>query len=86
MKTNKESELNASLKDGDFESYRICVHSLKSTSLTIGAVEFSSRAKAMEFACKDGHFDYVQMHHDALMAEYRNFLKVLTDFAKDHRA
>lgn len=86
VKTNKESELNASLKDGDFESYRICVHSLKSTSLTIGAVEFSSRAKAMEFACKDGHFDYVQMHHDALMAEYRNFLKVLTDFAKDHRA
>lgn len=81
-KSNRELELKSSLKEGDYESYRICVHSLKSTSLTIGAVEFSSRAKAMEFACKDGHFDYVQMHHDELMAEYRNFLKVLADFAR----
>lgn len=79
-KTSKESELNAALKEQDFESYRISVHALKSTSLTIGAVEFSSHAKAMEFACKEGRYDYVQMNHDELMTEYRNFLKVLNDF------
>lgn len=86
VKGNREGELNSALRDHDFENYRISVHALKSTSLSIGAVEFSSRAKAMEFACKEGRFDYVQMHHEELMAEYRNFLKVLTDFENEGNA
>lgn len=81
-KTSKEAELNTALGEQDYENYRISVHALKSTSLTIGAVEFSSRAKAMEFACKEGRYDYVQMHHEELMAEYRNFLKVLDEYIK----
>jgi len=78
--SNREGELNTALKNKDYETYRIAVHALKSTALTVGAVEFSSRAKAMEFACKEGRYDYVLMNHDALMAEYRNFLNVLSEF------
>lgn len=80
VRDNKEAELNAYLKNKDYENYRIVVHALKSSSLTIGAVEFSSRAKAMEFACKEGRYDYVQMNHESFMADYRNFLNVLVDF------
>lgn len=80
LNSNKENDLSVALKERDYESYRIIAHALKSSSLTIGAVDFSSRAKAMEFACKDGLYDYVQMHHEEMMAEYRNFMKVLEDF------
>lgn len=85
-KGNKESELDSALKDGDFETYRIAVHALKSTSLTIGAVEFSSRAKTMEYACKEGRYEEVRSNHDAFLAEYRNFLNVLDDFVKNGNA
>jgi len=84
--SNREDELNNALKNKDFEIYRISVHALKSTALTIGAVEFSSRAKAMEFACKEGRYDYVHMNHDALMAEYRNFLNVLEEYSQKGNA
>ncbi|MCQ2104988.1 MAG: ATP-binding protein [Fibrobacter sp.] len=77
--SSKIAVLEDALKDGDFEKYRIEVHALKSTSLTIGAVELSGKAKSLEFACKEGRYDFVQMKHGDVIREYSNFLKVLKD-------
>ncbi|SHK85988.1 response regulator [Fibrobacter sp. UWEL] len=75
----KIDPLNDAMEKGDFENYRVMVHALKSTSLTIGAVDLSSLAKSMEFACKEGRYEFVTKNHNELIQQYSNFLKVLKD-------
>lgn len=55
----------------DYANYRVAVHALKSTSLTIGAKILSEMAKALEFACKDNDFDFVEKNHRQCMDLYR---------------
>ena len=45
VKNDRLADLESSFAKGDFENYRINMHSLKSTSLTIGAVALSETAK-----------------------------------------
>jgi hypothetical protein len=77
--------LNKLFKDEDFESYRLMVQMLKSSSLYIGAVEIASIAKAMEFACNEGDYDYVRVRHDDLMREYRRIVKAIKERVMDGR-
>ena len=77
--------LNKLFKDEDFESYRLMVQMLKSSSLYIGAVEIASIAKAMEFACNEGDYDYVRVRHDDLMREYRRIVRVIKERVMDGR-
>lgn len=78
-KLNREDALESAMDNEDFELYRIEIRSLKSAALTIGAVDIASRAKAMEFACKDGHYDFVQMHHDDFIREYNQLMNLLSE-------
>lgn len=59
----------------DWEQYSIYIHSLKSTSLTIGADKLSEHAKEIEMAIKEGRTDYVLREHEALMNEYKEILQ-----------
>lgn len=59
----------------DWEQYSIYIHSLKSTSLTIGADKLSEHAKEIETAIKEGRTDYVLREHEALMKEYNEVLQ-----------
>jgi signal transduction histidine kinase/CheY-like chemotaxis protein/HPt (histidine-containing phosphotransfer) domain-containing protein len=61
----------------DWENYRITVHALKSTSLTVGAVELSEQAKALEMACKENRISYVQENHAQVLARYEAFTGAL---------
>jgi HPt (histidine-containing phosphotransfer) domain-containing protein len=61
----------------DWENYRVTVHALKSTSLTIGAVELSEQAKALEKACKENNIAYVQDNHARVLERYEAFLGAL---------
>ena len=56
----------------DYETY---VHGLKSTSLNIGAEELSGHAKALEFAAKEGNFDYIREHNKEVIDEYGTMLE-----------
>ena len=76
---DKASELDAYLAAGDFENYRIQVHALKSSSLTVGALDLSSEAKVLEFACRDGKYEIVRANHEDVARRYRNFVKVLKE-------
>jgi HPt (histidine-containing phosphotransfer) domain-containing protein len=61
----------------DWENYRITVHALKSTSLTIGAVELSEQAKALEMACKENNITYLQDNHTGVLKRYERFADAL---------
>lgn len=82
VKNDRRADLEESLAKGDFESYRIVIHSLKSTSLTIGAVKLSDAAKAIESACKEGNVEFVRKQHEACMANY----KIILDKISEHLA
>lgn len=51
---------------GDFLSYEISVHALKSTSLSIGAGHLSELAKEMESAAKRQDESFIQLHQEEL--------------------
>ncbi len=62
------AELTSYLEAGNLKDYEILVHSIKSSSKTIGADELSELAKSLEAAAGDGDLDYVRQHHDALVS------------------
>lgn len=61
--------------DGDLGNYEILIHSLKSTSLGIGAEALSSKAKALESAAKDNDTEFVQKNHIGAMLDYKAVLE-----------
>ncbi len=69
--------MNRYYEDGDWENYRILVHSLKSTSLTIGAHNLSEHAKALEKATKEQDIEYINSNHAFVMEEYDRILTIL---------
>lgn len=74
----KDQELERFFAAEDWGNYRICVHALKSTSLTIGLTDLSEEAKALELACAKGDYDFTKQNHGFLMQKYRSIVEKLT--------
>lgn len=55
----------------DIDNYRIVAHSLKSTSLNIGAVALSEEARSHEFAARDKNWEPIAADIDRLLENYR---------------
>ena len=70
LKNDKRTAMEDYFAQEDWENYRIIVHALKSTSLTIGAADLSEQAKKLEMAAKSGDVDYIRAHHGAMLEEY----------------
>ena len=70
----KQDQLEAAYKAEDWENYTILIHGVKSTSLTIGAVQLSEAAKALEHAAKEGNAGYIKQNQVAFMEEYRKLI------------
>ncbi len=79
--TRRESILDQSIESGDYEMYRLEARSLKCSALAIGAIDMASRAKAMEVACLEARYDFVQMNHENFIREYKNLVNVLKEMA-----
>lgn len=75
VKSEKTAELKEYFENGDLEYYRITVHAVKSSSLTIGAIKVYEDAKALEMACKEGNLDFVKQNHEAFMEEYKSLVR-----------
>lgn len=75
VKSEKTAELKEYFENGDLEYYRITVHAVKSTSLTIGASKVSEDAKALELACKENNLNFVKQNHEAFMEEYKSLIR-----------
>ncbi len=81
---DKRPALNDFLTKEDWSNYQIVAHSLKGTSLTIGASALSAAAKSLEFAAKDNHIEYIKEHHEEVMSEYGNLLEKLKIALQDN--
>lgn len=74
---DKRIPLNEFFEKEDWPNYQIAAHSLKGTSLTIGAPDISAAAKELEFAVKENRIDYIKEHHKEVMDKYGALLDKL---------
>lgn len=75
---DRREKLGEYLKSVNVKKYQILVHSLKSTSLTIGATEMFDEAKRMEEAAASGDIPYIDAHHEELMNRYEAQVSEIT--------
>lgn len=68
--TNCLDKIRQAYAKEDWENYRILVHSLKSTSRTIGANEMAEAATRLEAAVKAGDIGQAKALHDDTMELY----------------
>ena len=64
---DRRDNLRRCCDEGDWERYRIYVHSLKSAARTIGAVGLSGKAEAMENAVKSGDTANISAENEELI-------------------
>ena len=83
LKSDKAVKMSQFFEGEDWENYRTIVHALKSTSLTIGAVQLSEEAKALEMAAKQGDVDYIRSHHKEVLEEYIELTESLKETLKE---
>lgn len=66
----KAGEVRECYEKGQWKDYGILVHSIKSTSKTIGAGRLSDKAKELESAADRGDEAYIRENHEAMFSEY----------------
>ena len=66
----KAANLEVFYKEEDWKNYKILVHSIKSSSKTIGAEELSEKARLLEEASGNEDAGYVKANHDELIREF----------------
>lgn len=63
----------------NWQEYTIAVHALKSTMMSIGAVQLSGQAKELELAGKAGDIARIHDRQASLMAEYRRVMRLIAE-------
>ena len=84
-----KSNIETAFNDKNWKDYTSYVHSLKSTSRTIGAKELSKLAERMENAGNDGDIETIEKTQDELMALFaavRENLSMIPDIAEKEEA
>ena len=71
------NELKNAWINKDYDFYIIKIHALKSTSLNIGAVDISTKAKKQEEEGKAGNYTYIDEHMQSFQDEYMELLENL---------
>lgn len=71
------SRLPVMVEQQDWKNYIIAVHGLKGTSLTIGAKEFSEKAKEQEFAGKEERYTFIVEGFQDFMYLYKKMLEAV---------
>ncbi len=83
LDNQKVDSINDAYRQEDWENYRILVHALKSTSLSIGAVAVSEQAKALEAAAKEKDIDFIKAHHGPTLEAYQKLLSQIQRIVKE---
>jgi len=76
---DKKLDLKKFLDNSDFENYGILIHSIKSSSATIGADAPYKLAQRLESAAKKDDKGYVLSNHDKFLKEYNEVLSTLRE-------
>ena len=61
----------------DWKNYGICVHALKSTSKTIGALALSDLALRLELAANEGKSDVIHAEHGKMIIKYKDVVAAI---------
>ena len=75
----KITGLNTYLANEDMNNYGVLIHSVKSTSATIGASGLSKTALELEKASNNKDIDFIRKEHDAFMDRYTKLLDVIRE-------
>ncbi len=67
---DKRPELQTTYDSCDWDNYRILVHTVKSTSRTIGAMELGDQAQELENAVKEKNEPRIRELHEGVMTSY----------------
>ena len=78
------AELKSAWEERDYETYIIKIHSIKSTSLNIGATGLSAMARSQEEEGRAGHYDYIDKHMQEFQDDYRKLLVKLKELLQEH--
>lgn len=65
---------------GDWKTYTIETHALKSSSKQIGAMALSELAAQMEQAGNNNNIEFIRMHHSELLEQYRGYEPILARY------
>lgn len=79
----KKAELAKSLASGNLRNYEIIIHSIKSTSATIGADVPYKLAQKLESSAKENDLDRVLADHEGFLTEYNKVLDATGSAVKD---
>lgn len=74
---HRVKEIETAYEKTDWKNYTILVHTVKSTSLGIGAGKLADMAKELEFAGKEENVAYIKEHHAEMMQEYSRVMNVI---------
>ena len=74
VEEDKSEDIAKFFESEQKEDYRILVHAVKSTSLYIGAVPLSDKAKALENACIEDKWDYVVANNEEMLENYKSLI------------
>lgn len=86
LDSSKYADIRNAYDSGDWENYRILVHAMKSTSLSIGAVDLSKGFRGLELAAKEGNISLIREEHEHVMGAYRQLLEQLEKVLRDEAA
>ena len=73
----KIEQLDALLEAGNMKEYKVLIHSVKSSSKTIGCMSLFEKARDLEAAAASGNIDYVKTNHRSVVSEYKNLVEAL---------
>jgi histidine phosphotransfer protein HptB len=75
------ARLQASLSKKDCDSFRQAAHSIKSTSNSLGALEFGALARELEFMARAGNLDGASEKVGVLSAQFEAVHKALEELS-----
>lgn len=78
----KAAEINDFYMQKDFDNYQIRVHALKSSAKMTGADSLSEMARKAEEASKNHDVEYIEKHHEEILAEYSGIAQHISDALK----
>jgi HPt (histidine-containing phosphotransfer) domain-containing protein len=75
------NQMRAALSDGNAELFRRSAHSLKTSSASLGALQFSEKARELEMLGKSNRLAGAESGVDALEQDYQKVAVALKDLA-----
>lgn len=76
---DKIKRIKKAFQEEDYENYKILVHSAKSSTANMGAMELSEMAKALEYAGINGDCEFIRRNHLEFIEYYEQLTNKLSE-------